>query len=225
MSELTAFLSSNVVFGVWGGLVGLSLLVLAVDLHQKNAHLSPMMKFVWALTVLYSGPIGLGIYFYAGRKEIAHDSIWRRGFRSVAHCYSGCGMGEVLGVILTVGLLSLGNLWVALASFSLAYVFGFGLTMGPLMQEGETFSDAFNDALYSETPSITVMEVVAIGADLLLAGSAHMGQTLFWGALIFSLSLGLFAAYPVNVLLIKWGVKEGMMNPKHTPGNAAPQTA
>jgi hypothetical protein len=40
-----------------------------------------------------------------------------------------------------------------------------------------------------------------------------MGDTLFWSALVFSLSMGLIAAYPVNVLLIKWGVKEGMANP------------
>jgi hypothetical protein len=31
--------------------------------------------------------------------------------------------------------------------------------------------------------------------------------------LVFSLSMGLVAAYPVNVVLIRLGVKEGMMNP------------
>lgn len=36
---------------------------------------------------------------------------------------------------------------------------------------------------------------------------------MFWTALVFSLSLGLIAAYPVNVLLIEVGVKEGVMNP------------
>ena len=40
-----------------------------------------------------------------------------------------------------------------------------------------------------------------------------MGEVLFWAALVFSLSLGVVAAYPVNVFLIEFGVKEGMMNP------------
>lgn len=40
-----------------------------------------------------------------------------------------------------------------------------------------------------------------------------MGDTLFWSALVFSLSLGLLVAYPVNLVLIRRGVKEGMMNP------------
>lgn len=40
-----------------------------------------------------------------------------------------------------------------------------------------------------------------------------MGDVLFWTGLVFSLSLGLIAAYPVNVFLIEFGVKEGMMTP------------
>lgn len=51
--------------------------------------------------------------------------------------------------------------------------------MGPLIQEGETFWQAAKDALYSETASITVMEVVAIGLDFWLAGEAHFTEVLF----------------------------------------------
>ena len=163
--------------------------------------------------MLYSGPIGLAGYWYSGRTQISHDSLWRRGFRSVSHCYSGCGAGEITGVVIALGLLSLGNLYVALATFALAYVFGYAMTMGPLMQEGVPLKEAFVDAFYSETASIAVMEIVAIGTDLWLAGEATMGDVLFWAALVFSLSIGLLAAYPVNVFLISRDVKEGMMNP------------
>ena len=58
------------------------------------------------------------------------------------------------------------------------------------------------------------MEAVAIGVDLLLARSATLGQPLFWGSIAVSLTLGLLAAYPVNVLLIQRGVKAGMANPR-----------
>ena len=163
---------------------------------------------------MYSGPLGLCGYYYSGRKQIARDSLWRRGFRSVAHCYSGCGAGEIVGVIITVGLLSLGNWWVAGVTFALAYVAGYALTVGPLMEEGVGLKDAMRDAFYSETASITVMEIVAIGTDLWLSQGATMGQALFWSSLVFSLSMGLIAAYPVNVLLIRLGVKEGMHSPR-----------
>ncbi|MFB6095288.1 MAG: DUF4396 domain-containing protein, partial [Halodesulfurarchaeum sp.] len=93
------------------------------------------------------------------------------------------------------------------------YLFGYALTVGPLMQEGVGLREAVRDALYSETPSITVMEIVAIGTDVWLAADAHMGQVLFWSSLVFSLSLGFVAAYPVNLWLISRGVKAGMQNP------------
>lgn len=201
---------------VWGALVLVSVAVLVQDLRAKNPGIMPLMKWVWGFTVLYSGPLGLAIYYYSGRSQISRDSIWRRGFRSVAHCYSGCGMGEIAGVTIAAGILALGNWGIASITFALAYLGGFILTVGPLMQEGVDFATAVKDALYSETPSITVMEIVAIGADLLLAGDATMAEPLFWAALVFSLTMGLVAAYPVNVLLIRWGVKEGMMDPRET---------
>jgi hypothetical protein len=197
----------------WGVLVLGSLSVLVWDLRANNPMLGSLMKYVWGFTVLYSGPIGLGVYWYSGRSQITHDSLWRRGFRSVSHCYSGCGAGEITGVVIAVGLLTLGNVPTALLTFALAYVAGYAMTAGPLLQEGVGFREAMADAFYSETASIAVMEVVAISTDLWLAGEATMGDTLFWSALVFSLSMGLIAAYPVNVLLIKLGVKEGMANP------------
>jgi hypothetical protein len=212
---LRDLLTSHVFLIVWGVLVAASLVVLVRDLVERNAHLPSLMKWVWGFTVLYSGPLGLALYFYSGRAQIAHDSLWRRACRSVAHCYSGCGAGEVVGVFIAAGLLSLGNLWIAGITFLLAYVAGYALTVGPLMQEGVDLHTALWDAFLSETASITVMEVTAIGVDLWLARNAHMGEPLFWASLVVSLSTGLLAAYPVNVLLIRFGVKEGMHSPKH----------
>lgn len=213
LTTLRALLTNPLVLGVWVVLMAASLVVLVWDLWTNNETISGLMKAVWVLTVLYSGPLGLTVYWYSGRTQIDHDSLWRKGFRSVCHCYSGCGAGEVTGVFIALGLLTLGNLYVALLSFTLAFVFGYAMTVGPLMQEGVPLTEALVDAFYTETASITVMEVVAIGTDLWLAGEATMGDVLFWSALAFSLSMGLLAAYPVNVLLIRFGVKEGMMNP------------
>jgi hypothetical protein len=211
---LQQILTNPVVLLGWGLLVAASLGVLIRDLRANNSGLGSLMKFVWGFTVLYSGPVGLAVYWYSGRSQIRRDSLWRRGFRSVCHCYSGCGAGEVTGVIIALGLLSMENLAVAGTTFAFAYVFGYAMTVGPLVQEGVSFSQAMWDAFLAETPSITVMEVVAIGTDLWLAGEAGLTDVLFWSALVVSLSVGLIAAYPVNVLLIRQGVKEGMMDPR-----------
>ncbi|QRV14733.1 DUF4396 domain-containing protein [Haloterrigena salifodinae] len=212
-TAIQSALTNPLFIAVWSVFVLGSVAVLVRDLRRNNGALGGLMKAVWLFTVLYSGPLGLAVYWYSGRTQIDHDSLWRRGFRSVSHCYSGCGAGEITGVIVGVGLLALGNLYVALVTFALAYVFGYAMTVGPLMEEGVPFREATVDAFYTETASITVMEIVAIGTDIWLAGEAGMTDVLFWSALVFSLTLGLLAAYPVNVLLIKFDVKEGMMNP------------
>jgi hypothetical protein len=207
-------LSDPVLMGVWALLVVVSVGTLLWDIRRRNQALPSLMKGVWTLVVLYSGPFGLAVYWYTGRTQISHDSLWRRGFRSTAHCYSGCGAGEVLGFALLAGLLALqSTLVVTAGTFTLAYIFGYALTVGPLMQEGVGFREAMFDALYSETPSITIMEISAIGTDLLIASQAKIGDLLFWGALAFSLSVGFLFAFPVNALLVHFGVKEGMMNP------------
>jgi len=216
MDILIDLLSSRWVLLGWVVLMIPSQFALWHDLRMHNAHLMGLMKVVWSLTVLYSGPLGLAIYWTCGRKEIARDSLARRAFRSVAHCYSGCGMGEIAGLVITVGLLSLGTTWVVAITFALAYMAGYALTVGPLVQEGVALKSALRDAFLAETPSITVMEVVAISIDLTLSGDAGMGEPLFWNALIVSLSCGLFAAWPINALLIRRGVKEGMMDPRQT---------
>jgi hypothetical protein len=211
---LRSFLDSWAVLAVWAGIVAVCLALLVIDLARRNPEIQGLMRVVWVLTVLYSGPVGLGVYWLSGRKQIARDSVWRRGWRSVSHCYSGCGAGEITGVLLAAGLLGLGTWPVALITFALAYLFGYALTVGPLLQEGVGLRTALWDAFTSETASITVMEVVAIGLDLFLAGSATLVEPLFWTSLVFSLSCGLMAAWPVNVVLIHWGVKAGMHDPR-----------
>ncbi|MFB6142972.1 MAG: DUF4396 domain-containing protein [Halorientalis sp.] len=196
----------------WAVLVALSVAVVVSDL-VVNQSLASLMEFVWVLTVLYSGPLGLAIYWHAGRAQIPNDSLWRRGARSTAHCYSGCGAGEVAGVVLAATVLALATVGTVALTFACAYIAGMALTVGPLVQEGVGVPAAVRDAFYSETPSITVMEVVAISVDVWLAGEATVAEPLFWSALLFSLSVGFLAAYPVNVALVSRGVKAGMADP------------
>lgn len=212
-SVVRPILASWWTLGLWVGLNLLSLGVLRRDLRERNGNLPSMMKLVWSLVVAYSGPVGLTVYWLTGRTQLESDSLWKQGFRSTSHCYSGCGIGEVIGITATVIILSAPTLWVIAATFALAFLFGFAFTIGPLMQEGVGLREATWDAVVSETPSITVMEIVAIGTDLLLAGDAGWTNPLFWTALFFSLTIGFVAAYPVNVVLIAAGIKEGMGNP------------
>jgi hypothetical protein len=214
MTAVTHIMASSWLLAIWLAVSLLSCAVLVYDLRQHNSQIAPLMKLVWVLSVLYSGAIGLLIYYFAGRRQIPHDSLWRKGFRSVAHCYAGCGAGEIAGVVIAAGLFAMGNLGIGILSFALAYVFGYGLTVGPMLQNGAELKYALRDALYSDTATITVMEITAVSLDLWLGARAGITQVQFWNSLFLSLSAGLLAAYPVNVLLVKLGVKSGMGNPR-----------
>lgn len=204
-------------FLAWFGSALVATGIVSVDLYKNQSHLGRLMKIVWVLSTLYAGLIGLGVYWYSGRKEISQDSLWRRGWRSTAHCFSGCGLGEIIGVFVGVQILHLATSSTAALTFGLAYSLGMVLTVGPLMHDGVDLLTAVKDAVYTETASITVMEAVAISIDLWLiqGSSSGMLDPFFYLALVVSLLSGFAAAYPVNVLLIKYGVKSGMHNPKH----------
>lgn len=221
LDQIQSFIDSWVGLGVWLLLVAASLAWVINDLRTRNSHIASIMQWVWILTVLYSGPIGVLIYRYSGRRQIATDNLSRKGFRSVAHCYAGCGIGEILGVIITVGIFAMSTAWAASITFALAYIFGFAFNLGPMMQAGTPFLEAFKGAFFAETISIAVMESVAITVDMYLGGQATMGDALFWSSLYISLSLGLFAAWPANLLLIHFGLKSGMADPRDTEAAAS----
>lgn len=220
LSSIREILSSGWILGSWLVLVIISLVWLMRDMRTSNPHIMSIMKAVWFMTVLYSGPIGLWLYYISGRKQIQHDSVWRKGVRSVAHCYSGCGAGEIIGVFVAAGLLTMGNTAIAIITFIFAYLFGYGMTLGPLLQAGMPLKKALIDTFYADTLTIAVMEITAIAIDLWLAASAKIHEPLFWGSLILSLTVGLAVAYPVNVLLVHFGVKEGMGDPRDTSSHA-----
>jgi hypothetical protein len=214
IQAVQSFLTNPVVVTVWVVLVVASLAVLGWDIYTNNVGMVSLMKFVWTLTVLFSGPIALAVYWYSGRAQINHDSFWRGGWRSTAHCFSGCGIGEVVGIVLFSTVLAfMGTAALAIGTFVLAYLGGVVLNVGPLLQEGVGFREAIVDTLYSETASITVMEIAAIGTDLLMAGSAGFTELLFWTGMVLSLTVGFLVSFPVNVLLVSRGVKGGMQDP------------
>jgi undecaprenyl pyrophosphate phosphatase UppP len=56
---LQAILTNPWLLGIWIVLVLIALGILIYDLRQHNPGIMPLMKAVWFLTVLYSGPVGL----------------------------------------------------------------------------------------------------------------------------------------------------------------------
>src|SRR5688500_6246633 len=104
----------------------------------------------------------------------AEQSLNRTAFQATVHCLTGCGIGEVLGLVLATA-------WgwddvpsIALAVV-LAFVFGYALTVGPLLRGGLGFRPALRLALIGDTISIGVMEIVDNAVVLAVPGAMDAG--------------------------------------------------
>jgi hypothetical protein len=133
-------------------------------------------------------------------------SLNRMAADATTHCLTGCAIGEVLGLAIATQL-GWSNEASIVIAIVLAYVFGYALTLRPLLATGMGLAAAAGVAFAADTLSITVMEIVDNAVVLLIPGAMDAGLTdlLFWGALALGLVIAWFAAFPVNRWLIARG--------------------
>lgn len=139
-----------------------------------------------------------------GRKE----SDNRLAAKATLHCLMGCGLGEVGGVIIGVALGL--NFFVSLAiGVSLGFVFGYLLGILPLVRSGFNLAEATKITVSTETLSIVVMETAEVLTEIYFPGMMHAGlsDAVFWAGLGTALVMGFAAAYPVNLALVKRGIR------------------
>jgi hypothetical protein len=105
---------------------------------------------------------------------------------------------------------------VALAVF-LAFVFGYGLSMRPLLRHGLGLRRALKLALAADTASIVTMEVTDNAFILAVPGAIHagLGTFLFWFSLALSLGVAFLVAWPLNRWLIARGKGHAVMHEHH----------
>jgi hypothetical protein len=133
-------------------------------------------------------------------------SLGRLAFQATAHCLTGCGIGEVLGLAIATQL-SWHDLPSIALAIVLAFAFGYALTLRPLLGSGMSIRNAMRLAFAADTLSITVMEIVDNVIVLAIPGAMAAGITdpLFWASLAVALLVAGIVAYPVNRWLIARG--------------------
>ncbi len=133
-------------------------------------------------------------------------SLNRIAVSATLHCLTGCAIGEVLGLVIATAL-GWGNVASIALAVVLAFVFGYGLTLVPLVRTGLALTAALPVAFASDTLSILVMEIVDNAVVLAVPGAmdAALDSVLFWGALAFALGVAFVVAFPVNRALIARG--------------------
>ena len=143
-------------------------------------------------------------------------SLNRTAALATLHCLTGCAIGEVLGMVIGTAAGFSNAATIALAVF-LAFVFGYSLTMLPLLRAGLALPVVVPLAFASDSFSIAVMELVDNGVMLAVPGAmdAPLSNPLFWGALAFALAVAYVFAFPLNRYLIARGQGHAVVHQFH----------
>ncbi len=144
------------------------------------------------------------------------DASWRVATLATLHCLTGCALGEVLGMVIATAA-NMSNGASIVLSIALAFVFGYALTMRPLVGAGLAVRRAGRVALAADTTSITVMEVMDTLFLIAVPGAlaATLGDALFWWSLAASLVVAFIATVPVNRWLIARGRGHAVVHAYH----------
>jgi hypothetical protein len=136
--------------------------------------------------------------------------------RATLHCLTGCAIGEVLGMFL-------GTLWgwsdlaTIVLAVTLAFAFGYALSLWPVLKSGMSLPSALKVVLAADTVSITTMEVVDNLVIVLMPGAlhAHVTDAYFWAMLAIALAIAFVVTVPVNRWMIARGKGHALMHEHH----------
>jgi hypothetical protein len=143
-------------------------------------------------------------------------ALTRLAVSATVHCLTGCAIGEILGLVLATWWGWTDAASIALAVV-LAFVFGYSLTIAPVLRSGLPLRRALAVAFAADTVSILTMELVDNAVMLAVPGAMAAGLTdrLFWGALAFSLVVAFVVTVPVNRALIGRGKGHAVVHEYH----------
>ena len=116
-------------------------------------------------------------------------SVNRLAMQATNHCLTGCGIGEVSGSSSPPG--GVGNAASIALALGLAFLFGYLLTIVPLLRAGTALGAALVIALVADMLSIATMEIVDNAILLLWPGAMEAGlaDALFWVSLAIALAI------------------------------------
>jgi hypothetical protein len=124
-------------------------------------------------------------------------------FSATIHCLTGCALGEIIGLVIgtAIGLPDAATIALAVG---LAFIFGYTLSLLPLIKSGIGLKAALPLVLAADTLSIAVMEIVDNTVMVIIPGamSAGLVNPLFWLSMSLALTAAFWAAYPLNRYLL-----------------------
>lgn len=149
-----------------------------------------------------------------GEKPITFKSI----FISATHCGAGCAVADLLSetLIFVLGVTLFGaaiwagfiiDYFVALA-FGIAFQYYNIMPMRPDLTPGEGVLEAAKADVLSLTAFQVGMYSWMLGVYFMFQGTVMANSPVFWWMMQIAMCFGLVTNFPVNYLLIRWGIKQ-----------------
>jgi Domain of unknown function (DUF4396) len=200
----------------------LSAVIVARDILSGHRQKMMVMNFVWPITALWAGPLGLLVYWRIGRKPShkGEQPFWQSVLVGDSHCGAGCTVGDFIGewAVFLSGLTIAGSvLWADYAlDFLLAYLVGIVFqyySIAPM--RGLAGWEGVKAALKADTISLVSFEIgmfawMALTSRVLFHPKLEPTEPAYWFMMQIAMLVGFLTAYPANWWLIRRGLKESM---------------
>jgi hypothetical protein len=205
---------------VWFVLTGLSVIYVAWDAFTRNPELT-VMKYGWVLVTLYAGPVAAAFYVLSCQEPgpYQHEEfikpLWKQALGSTVHCLAGDATGIIFAaaVTATLGLPMLTDLAI---EYALGFGFGLLIFQALFMRDmlGGSYLEAVRRSFVPEWLSMNAVMTGMIPVMVTLMSrdmkAMEITSISFWGIMSLATLVGAIIAYPVNVWLVKVGLKHGM---------------
>ena len=127
------------------------------------------------------------------------DKRTRQAINHTLHCLVGCGIGEIVGMLIaaSLGWHRVGRLSLAII---LAFLFGYFLTYRSVRKQTQSVGQAIKITLGTDTVSIASMELVDNTIEFIIPNALMVtaSSARFWWGLALSLSIAFVITVPVN---------------------------
>ncbi len=146
----------------------------------------------------------------------AEQNLNRAAVSATTHCLTGCALGEVVGMAVATAF-GWANVVQIVLAVALAFVFGYSLTLWPVLNAGLSFRQATGVALAADTLSIAIMEAVDNGFVLVVPGAidAGLGDAKFWWSIALGFVIAFGPAWAANRWLIARGKGHAVVHEYH----------
>lgn len=181
-----------------------------------------IMTLAWVLVILYTGPLGLFLYFLSCRQPMpnTHDQFinvhWKQAVGSLIHCVAG----DATAIIIMAAFLhyvEIPNGIEVIIEYAAAYLFGLFIFQALFMRTMyPSYGKAVKKTIFAETVSMNMVMtgmfpiIVFIKYHYPIASDPF--TLYFWGMMSLATIVGFIIAYPINSWMVKKGIKHGMMS-------------